>query len=38
MKALIIAWMVMASAIPWWPTHQTGFQVRWVQLPSLGHN
>jgi hypothetical protein len=33
MKALFIAWVAITAAILWWPTHQVGFEARWVQLP-----
>ena len=30
----IIAWAVVAAAIVWWPTRPTGFNARWVSLPT----
>jgi hypothetical protein len=33
MKALLIAWMVITAALLWWPTHQLGFDARWVAMP-----
>jgi len=30
----ILAWAAVAAAIIWWPTRPTGFDVRWVAMPS----
>jgi len=28
------AWAAIAAAIIWWPTRPTGFNARWVAMPS----
>jgi len=30
----ILTWAAVAAAIIWWPTRPTGFNARWVAMPS----
>ena len=30
---VLIAWVMVTAAVLWWPTHQLGFDARWVAMP-----